>query len=180
MNEMTQEDEQYCCFKISAFEGNGYVEVSGPGNMNIAPILKDICFAMINEGKLTIFINMDNCTIVDSTFMGTLLNIQDNIEEKDPDNGKLLIFNLNEENKKLFAMVGIDRFLTTVSEEVEIPDFKLKTIDMCDVDREEKLRVVVEAHEKLIEINEVNKDKFERFLSIVKQEMKEEGIEKNE
>jgi hypothetical protein len=77
-------------------------------------------------------------------------------------------------------LVGIDRFLKTITDSVTIPDFQLKTIDMCDVNREEKLRVVVEAHEKLIEINEINKEKFDKFLRIVKMEMDEEGISKDE
>ena len=180
MSEKPTEDEKQFCFRISAFEGNGYVEIYGPGNMNIAPILKDICYAMINEGKSEIFINMKECTIVDSTFMGTLVNIQERFKARNITDGKLCALNLNEDNKKLFHMVGIDRMIDTISKKIDIPDFKMKTIDICEVEREEKLRVVVEAHEKLIQINEVNKDKFDKFLKIVKQEMNEEGIEKNE
>ena len=180
MSENSTDNEKPCCFKISAFEGHGYVEIYGPGNMNIAPILKDICYAMINEGKSELFINMKECTIVDSTFMGTLVNIQERFKGRDIHNGKLFVLNLNDDNKKLFSMVGIDRMIDTITKRIDIPDFKMKTIDICDVDREEKLRVVVEAHEKLIQINEVNKEKFDKFLDIVKQEMKEEGIEGNE
>lgn len=174
------DNEKPCCFKISAFKENGYIEIYGPGNMNIAPILKDICYAMINEGKSDVFLNMKDCTIVDSTFMGTLVNIKERLKELNPKNGNLFILNLNDDNRKLFSMVGIDRMIETVTQGVTIPDFKLKTIDICEVDREEKLRVVVEAHEKLIQINKVNKSKFEKFLSIVKEEMEEEGIESDE
>ena len=180
MSEKSPDGEKQFCFRISAFEANGYVEIYGPGNMNIAPILKDICYAMINEGKSEIFINMKDCTIVDSTFMGTLVNINERFTSRNIDKGKLYILNLNEDNQKLFHMVGIDRMIDTITKSVEIPDFKMKTIDICEVNREEKLRVVVEAHEKLIQINEVNKDKFDKFLNIVKEEMKEEGLEGNE
>jgi len=180
MNEYSTDDEKPFCFRISAYEGSGYVEIYGPGNMNITPVLKDICYAMIYEGKSEIYINMKECTIVDSTFMGTLVNIQERFKARNIKNGKLFVLNLNDDNKKLFSMVGIDRMIETIDKQLDIPDFEMKTIDVCDVDREEKLRVVVEAHEKLIQLNEMNKEKFDNFLNIVKQEMNEEDIDINE
>lgn len=169
-------DKCECCFKISAFEEHGYIEVYGAGNMNIAPVLKDICYAMINENKSTIFINLRYCRIVDSTFMGTLVNIHERFRKVGNPDGRLMLMNLNADHERLFDMVGISTLLPIMHEAIDVPDFKLKTIDICDVDREEKLRVVVEAHEKLVQLNEVNKDNFEKFLNIVKQEMHEDGI----
>ncbi len=163
-------------FMISGFEDNGYIEVLGPGTMNTAPILKDISLAMIDEGKHTIFLNMDQCDYVDSTFMGTLVNIQERFEKKGLHDGKLLLINMKDDHKKLFKMVGIDNILQSLPDEVDVPDFDLKVIDECDVAREEKLKVVVEAHEKLVQLNEVNKEKFENFVNVVKQEMKEDGM----
>jgi len=180
MDEQCTNDKTPYAFEIAAFEDNGYVEVHGPGNMNVAPILKDICYAMIAEGKRRIFVNMEHCSIVDSTFMGTLVNIHDRFKSLDVPEGDVYILNLNADNRRLFTMVGIHRIIETITDDVDIPDFKTKRIEACEVDREEKLRVVVEAHEKLIEINEVNREKFEKFLDIVKREMREEGIGGND
>ena len=163
-------------FMISGFEDNGYIEVLGPGTMNTAPILKDISHAMIDEGKKTIFLNMNQCDYVDSTFMGTLVNIQERFGKKGMPDGKILLINMKDDHKKLFRMVGIDNIIESLPDEVDVPDFDLKVIEDCDVAREEKLKVVVEAHEKLVQLNEVNKEKFENFVNVVKQEMKDDGM----
>lgn len=173
---MSDKSASGCCFQISAFGENGYIKVIGPGNMNIAPVMKDICYAMISENKEMIIIDLKECLIVDSTFMGTLVNINERFEIVGIEKGKLLIMNLNEDIHRLFDMVGISSMLETVPDEIDVPDLDLKLIDAGDVDREEKLRVVVEAHEKLIQLNAGNKEKFEKFLGIVKGEMLEDGI----
>jgi anti-sigma B factor antagonist len=167
-------------FRISASGSNGYVEVVGPGNMNIAPVLKDICYAMIGEQKSTIVVNLKHCEVVDSTFMGTLVNIHERFEAMGVTGGKLLLINRNADHKRLFDMVGVSTLLPAVKDDVEVPTLELKDIDASDVNRAEKLRVVVEAHEKLIQLNEGNKEKFDKFLAIVRGEMKEDGIIKDE
>lgn len=173
---MTKQERNKCCFRISALDDKGYIEVYGPGNMNIAPLLKDLCYAMINEKKSTIFINLENCDIIDSTFMGTLVAVQEWFGRMGITSGKIMLLNVREELKKLLDMVGVSQIIQILPDEIEVPDFKLKNIDIGDVDRKEKLRVVVEAHEKLIHLNELNKEKFCRFLNLIKKEMQEDGL----
>ena len=165
-----------CTFKIATLGNSGYVEVYGPGNMNITPVLKDICYAMMDEQKTMILVDLKTCDIVDSTFMGTLVGIQERMTAVWGIEGKLLIINPSDEHLRLFDMVGISHMIHTVPDIIDVPDFALTGIPVGKVDREEKLRVIVEAHEKLIQLNDINKDKFEKFLGVIKEEMNQDGI----
>jgi len=131
-----------------------YVRVMGLGNMSNAPVLKVFSEKMIEEGFRRYIIDLESCRGIDSTFMGTLLDIATSAREgdrptkkpTDSDPGELgvLLVNVDDHCRKQLSSVGLDAFLPIAAErdgafEVLVPlaaefcihiDVKAKRIDV--------------------------------------------------
>ena len=162
-------------FQISGFEDNGYIEVLGPGTMNTAPILKDISYAMIGEGKDTIFLNMEQCDYMDSTFMGVLAGLSGRLARK---GAEFTLVNLDRKNLQLLQTLGIDQVLKYLTvEETEascVCSTKGGAVDLSEPE-EDKLataETMLKAHQTLAELNDENVDRFKNVISFLEQDVR--------
>ena len=84
-----------------------WVRVEGKGSFLNSTGLKEFTKEMINRGFREFAIDLKNCTVMDSTFMGTLAGVALRLRELGQ--GNLRVTNLNERNSDLLSNLGLDQ-----------------------------------------------------------------------
>jgi len=150
-----------------------WVRVEGKGSFLNSPGVKDFTKEMINRGHREFVVDLRNCPVMDSTFMGTLAGVALRLRELGQ--GNLHVVNLNERNQDLLSNLGLDQ---------------LFAIDMCAVkggdsathplpgepagandDRTAQAETMLQAHEALVEADPDNLMKFKDVLEYLKQDL---------
>ena len=148
-----------------------WVRVEGKGSFLNSPGVKDFSKEMINRGHREFVVDLRNCPVMDSTFMGTLAGVA--LRLREIGQGHLHVINLNERNHDLLCNLGLDQ---------------LFAIDMCPVksgethgqalndvagstDRTTQAETMLEAHQALVEATPENLAKFKDVLDYLKQDL---------
>ena len=127
-------------------------------------------FARAGETILVAF-DMTECRGMDSTFVGTLVGLSTTItDELEAEEGWICMVNAQSSHEKLLEMMGADRFLRfrkcSPFEQIE-----WHAIPHSQVPTQERVRLIRTAHEKLVAIDERNKERFGAFLRTLESEL---------
>jgi hypothetical protein len=152
-----------------------YVRVTGQGNLSNAPVLKAFVDKMLEEGYRRFIVDLDPCRGIDSTFMGTLLDIATTaregarpgkrLSESDVSEPGVLLVNVDEHCRKQLVSVGLDAFLPIAADRAKLPaGTELRGLEIKDVDPQERIKLILKAHQELVAIDQRNEAKFGSFL----------------
>jgi anti-sigma B factor antagonist len=83
-----------------------YVKVKGKGSFQNSPALKEFARETFERGHRNYVVDLAECPVMDSTFMGTLAGIALRLRESDT--GSLLVCNVNERNSDLLRNLGLN------------------------------------------------------------------------
>ena len=89
--------------------GAVWIRVEGKGSFQNSQELKEFATLMITRGSNQFVIDLENCPVMDSTFMGTLVGIKKSLVTDNKNN--LEIINANSRNTQLLVSLGIDLLL---------------------------------------------------------------------
>ena len=133
---------------------------------------------MIEKGEKRIVVDLEDCPVMDSTFMGTLTGISRRL--RDIDGGELEVINANERNRDLIESLGLDFVLTldtdgsawqaeraAISRQFREEEVELEPEELT---KAQKTEFILEAHENLTEANPANIPRFEDVISYLRQE----------
>src|SRR6266850_1472486 len=84
-----------------------WVRVEGNGSSTNSTALRDFAKEMIHRGAREFIVDLCNCPVMDSTFMGTLAGISLWLGELGE--GCLSVVNLNERNAESLCSLGLDQ-----------------------------------------------------------------------
>lgn len=87
-------------------DGEGWVKVVGAGTFLNSTALKDQVRAMTARGVSAFAIDLAECPLIDSTFMGTLAGLALRLRELG--RGRVRILNANPECRKVIADSGLE------------------------------------------------------------------------
>jgi len=128
---------------------------------------------MINRGHREFVVDLRECPVMDSTFMGTLAGIA--LRLREIGQGTLHVTNLNERNGELLSNLGLDQLFVVDMCGVPLPDgadSASKSIaSPGGADREAQAQTMLEAHEALVEASPENLTKFKDVLEYLKQDL---------
>lgn len=148
-----------------------WVRVEGKGSFLNSAGVKDFTKEMINRGHREFVVDLKNCPVMDSTFMGTLAGVALRLRELGQ--GHLHVINLNERNHDLLSNLGLDQLFS-------IDDLPAKSgeepagraLDSTpEPDRTARAETMLEAHEALVEASPENLTKFKDVLEYLKQDL---------
>jgi anti-anti-sigma regulatory factor len=146
-----------------------WVRVEGKGSFLNSTGLKEFAKEMINRGFREFAIDLRNCTVMDSTFMGTLAGIALRLRELGQ--GNLRVTNLNERNSDLLSNLGLDQlFLMEAPNSVPVAAAQTPLATAAP-DKTTQAQTMLEAHEACVEANEANAAKFKDVLEYLKQDL---------
>jgi anti-sigma B factor antagonist len=144
-----------------------WIRVEGNGSSTDSTALKDFAKEMIHRGAREFIVDLRNCPIMDSTFMGTLAGISLRLRELGE--GCLYVVNLNERNAESLCSLGLDQLfnvrLSAIKEDEQALEIPLKE------GRTAWAQTMLEAHEALIRAVPENLPKFKDVIQYL-----EEGL----
>jgi anti-sigma B factor antagonist len=144
------------------------VRVEGKGSFLNSTGLKEFAKEMTNRGHRDFCVDLRNCPLMDSTFMGTLAGIALRLRELGQ--GQLRVVNLNERNTDLLTNLGLDQLFTMVP--TTEPGMECyRPLDTEPVDKTTQAKTMLEAHEAVVEANPENAAKFKDVLEYLKQDL---------
>ncbi|MCX6967616.1 MAG: STAS domain-containing protein [Verrucomicrobia bacterium] len=149
-----------------------WVRVEGKGSFLNSSGLKEFAREMINRGHREFVVDVKNCPVMDSTFMGTLAGIA--LRLREIGQGNLHVTNLNSRNGDLLRNLGLDqlfaRDLGGVTPPKEVAE--AQPIESgAGPDRVAQAQTMLEAHEALVEAAPENLTKFKDVLEYLKQDL---------
>ncbi len=148
-----------------------WVRVEGKGSFLNSTGLKEFAKEMTNRGFREFAIDLQNCPVMDSTFMGTLAGIALRLRELGQ--GNLRVTNLNERNSDLLANLGLDQLFSIEprSQTPENPQAANVPLVSAAPDKVTQAQTMLEAHEACVEANGANAAKFKDVLEYLKQDL---------
>jgi anti-sigma B factor antagonist len=156
-----------------ARDSDGYsIKVEGRATFECSPPLKNFSKNISSELIKNIFIDLSECTWMDSTFMGTLAII--GLKAK-ISNVHIEIVNSGKKNLDLLEELGIATlFIFNNSSESNKNEWDSLSGDSSDI-----AQTVLNAHEALIEIDESNTPKFSKVVELIKEDIAKKAEKKN-
>lgn len=132
--------------------------------MNNSRIIYDHVCAKLTGG-VTFTLDLKVCTGMDSTFMGTLLVMHDEVEAK---GASVRVVNVGELLREKLAELGVLGLIRVEDEavqleEIEWEEFGSKSDSASSED--ERMNLILESHEKLASKSASNENRFRSFLS---------------
>ena len=155
---------------VGCIEGEVWVKVEGKGSFLNSPALKEFAKEMVNRGHREFRVDLSNCPVMDSTFMGTLAGIA--LRLREIGQGELRVVNLNERNRELLCNLGLDQLFVVQSQpSAGAANEALETTPLEPQDRTSQAQTMLEAHEALVAADAQNLTKFKDVLEYLKQDL---------
>jgi anti-sigma B factor antagonist len=144
-----------------------WVRVEGNGSSTNSTALRDFAKEMIRRGAREFIVDLGNCPVMDSTFMGTLAGISLRLHELGE--GYLSVVNPNKRNAESLHSLGLDQLFNV----------RVSTIKQCGQaltipqkeDRTARAQTMLEAHEALIKTAPENLPKFKDVIQYLEEEL---------
>jgi len=148
-----------------------WVRVEGKGSFLNSPGMKDFTKEMINRVHREFVVDLRNCPVMDSTFMGTLAGVALRLRELGQ--GNLHVVNLNERNQDLLSNLGLDQLFAIDMYPVKGSEAATQPLDGTPAsgDRTAQAETMLQAHEALVEADPENLMKFKDVLEYLKQDL---------
>lgn len=144
------------------------VKINGRACFQNSACLRDFVVEVLHRGKLHFVLDFQNCASMDSTFLGVLAGVA--LDLKKISGASLILARLSARNLELVRNLGLHRLLTVDAGESVPAANNCTTPLSCGADRSEleHARLVLEAHENLVSIDESNRAKFQDVLAFLK------------
>jgi len=146
-----------------------WVRVEGKGSFLNSTGLKEFAKEMTNRGHREFVVDLKNCPVMDSTFMGTLAGIA--LRLREIGQGQLKVVNLNERNRNLLSNLGLDQLFTIEEKVNSMPVNAQQPLESGAIDKVTQAQTMLEAHENCVEANPENAAKFKDVLEYLKQDL---------
>jgi hypothetical protein len=119
-------------------------------------------------------IDFQQCSGMDSTFLGILAGLGIKLMKMDPP-GSVVLCRLGNRNRELVRNLGLHRLLTLDEGDREPGSESAEGLEAVEesgkLSEVENARLVLQAHENLVEIDASNKTKFQDVISFLKNQM---------
>jgi anti-anti-sigma factor len=159
---------------VGVTNGAVHVKVEGKGSFQNSQALKEFSKEMLVRGFRNFIVDLHRCSVMDSTFMGTLAGIALRLREFS--NGRLLVRNANERNSDLLKNLGlnnlfeIEPIVPAVRTENNVEASPLEPTH--SMDRSDQAACMIEAHEALVDADPENLARFKDVLEYLKQDLR--------
>jgi len=168
---MPKEEPQ---FLVNPYDDPVIVKVLGKASfLNSAPV-KDLFDRLVKRGKSRFVIDFEKCTGMDSTFLGILAGLGIGLMKTDPP-GSVVLCRLGERNLELIENFGLHRLLAVDSGDPGQACADSESFDQISsadkLSEVENARMVLQAHENLVSIDESNKTKFQDVIAFLKNQV---------
>lgn len=136
--------------------------------MRESTALREFTREIIRRGLTDLFVDLEQCPNMDSTFMGTLAAAALWMREL-ARGGVVHVVNASERNAESLQTLGLDLLFDMGG---TAPESRGTGVELTgEVNREERARTVLEAHEALIEAEPKNRGRFKDVIEFLKENL---------
>ena len=148
------------------------VKVKGKGSFQNSPALKEFAREMFERGYRVFVVDLADCPVMDSTFMGTLAGLALRLRESG--NGSLLVCNVNDRNADLLRNLGLNNLFAVESKADSANQTRTEAALASDdnLSRLDHAACMIEAHEALVDADPENFARFKDVLEYLKQDLR--------
>lgn len=165
--------------EVGEVEGSQWVSVQGKGNFSTSPRLKEFLELRLEEGAREVVVDLDGCSAMDSTFMGTLAGVALTLAQRE---GCLSVVGLSERNRDSLVDLGLGELLQLEEEDGSSPWSSRLGEIRANLELWEGARStaavaeeVLEAHQRLCEASQSNNAKFGAVIEVLEKECSTKG-----
>ena len=161
-------------FLVDAYSDPVCLKINGRANYLNCSELNNFFNRLIKKNKTSFTIDFEDCTGMDSTFLGLIAGIALEVKKTTP-KGSLCLYNVKERNLELIKNLGLERIL-----DVNLPEYssqkQKQKKSMTPFDQETNIgpEEILKAHQNLIEADSSNLHKFQDVISFLKKEIDQE------
>jgi len=165
------------CANLTVLVGKRFacVKIAGRANFNASVNFKAVLNELQQQGYPYIVLELSECALMDSTFLGVLagFGLKANAPAGDGATHAIELHNANERLTELLETLGVlHLFRTTqgvlpVGEKVTPP-----TLASCHPSHEELTRASLEAHQTLMDLNPENIARFQDVVRFLAEDLK--------
>lgn len=158
-------------YLVDAYSDPVVVRVDGRACFTNSASLQGFFVRMNGQGRCRFVIDFAHCTSMDSTFLGVLAGEALELRRHHPP-GSLVLCRLGRRNLELIRNLGLHRLLT-----VDAGDFPLSfghtptVLDEAARSELEHARLVLQAHENLVNADPANRGKFQDVMVYLRQRL---------
>ena len=157
-------------YLVDAYSDPVVVRIEGRASFQNSSALRDFVMEMLARGKSRFVLDFHQCTSMDSTFLGVLAGAAIELRKTEKQQaGSLVATRVGARNLELMRNLGLHRLLTIDAGNAPV------NLDRCDRPIEgkagseiENARLVLEAHENLVNADEANRTKFQDVLAFLR------------
>jgi len=157
-----------------------WVKVEGKGSFLNSGNLKEFAREMVDRGYREFVIDLENCAMMDSTFMGTMAGVA--LRLKELGRGHLHIIHCGNRSRDLLSGLGLDQIFSIHGNGSSAPKYGALQRDskgeLPEEKKHEQAHTMLEAHEALCEAAPGNFFRFKDVLDYLKQDLHHETASK--
>jgi anti-sigma B factor antagonist len=156
-----------------------WVRVAGRGSFLNSGSLKEFAREMVNRGFREFVFDLQDCAMMDSTFMGTMAGMA--LRLKELGQGRLHVIHCGERSRDLLSGLGLDQIFDIRANGTAAPECEALTqangaAPEASTDaKREQASTMLEAHEALCEAAPENLTRFKDVLEYLKHDLQHES-----
>ncbi len=153
-----------------------WVKVEGKGSFLNSGNLKEFAREMLDRGYREFVIDLADCAMMDSTFMGTMASVA--LRLKELGRGHLHIVHCRNRSRELLSGLGLDQIFDIQADGTTAPECEAlsrpSNQGSANGKKQDQTRTILEAHEALCEAAPENLFRFKDVLEYLKQDLHQE------
>lgn len=162
---------------VSCFENVNWIRIEGKGSHLNSTQVKEFTQRSLEKGRRNFVVDLENCSAVDSTFMGTLASMALKLRYE-PD-GRIDVINATGRTRDSLTSLGLHCLLEMdddgsawkAERELVAKNLGKPLASDDELSKREKTGNVLAAHEALVEANSENYSRFKDVLEYLKDDL---------
>jgi len=155
-------------FLVNPYSDPVVIRINGRANyLNSSP-LREFFALMIGQGRRFVTIDFCNCLSIDSTFLGIVAGAALEMIDMEPP-GEMRLVALGPRNMELIRNLGLHRIAVISESGTDLPKAdELEVLQPDSINKEDRVRLIIDAHKKLIKCDESNAGRFQDVLAFMR------------
>jgi anti-sigma B factor antagonist len=157
-----------------------WIKVEGKGSFLNSGNLKEFAGQMVDRGYREFVVDLADCAMMDSTFMGTMAGVA--LRLKELGRGHLHIVHCGNRSRELLSGLGLDYVLDIQTNGSAAPDCERLSREAsgesATEQKQQRTRTMLEAHEALCQVAPENVFRFKDVLDYLKQDLHQKTASK--
>lgn len=159
---------------VGSLDDTAWVRIEGVATKETSGCIRSYCTDRFSQGLRRFTIDLKDCRLIDSTFIGILTGLAGKIA-KDGGNGEVKVLHPNERNVQSICKLGLENLLTIDCDCTEGLESRVEgTLDRLEsenLDKIEKSTMILHAHESICSANEKNNEEFGDVLTYLRADL---------